>query len=146
MALKDKNKEELEQYSHNDLTYEILKERKMRMTTAEIFREICDLLGYSEDYYLESIADYYTALNLDKRFKLVDEKEWDLRENYPNDKEDEIDEEEDEEEIEGTLEEDIDDALDEEEDDEMEDFDDEGEEEEDELSELTIISEDELEE
>ncbi len=141
------SKEELERYSHNDLTYEILKEKKARLTTPEIFREICDLLGYSEQYYFDAIADYYTALNLDKRFKLVDEKEWDLRENYPNDKEEDEDEEE-EDEIEGNLEDEIEDMAtmsDEDLEDDYKDDEDE-EEEEDELIGLTIVKEEDLEE
>ncbi len=138
MKLKELTKEELERYSHNDLTYHILKENKTKMSTSAIFKEICDLLNYSEQYYFDAIADYYTSLNLDKRFKLIDGKDWDLQENYPK----EIEEDDEEDEEEETI-------LEEEEEDEEEnedDFlDDEDDPEEDEFVDLTILTEDEIE-
>ncbi len=142
MRLEKLSMEELEQYSHNDLAYEILKERKKRMATPEIFREICNLLNYSEDYFFEAIADFYTSLNLDKRFKLVDNKEWDLRENYPNDKDDEMDDDDEEEEEVAELdeEEDVPPENEAETEDEMEDPEEDG------LEDLTIVSDDELDE
>ncbi len=143
MNLKKLSKLELEQYSYNDLTYEILKNRKKKMTTNEIFKEICELLDYSEQYYYDAIADYYTSLNLDKRFKLLDNQKWDLRENYPKDGEEEIeaDDEDEDEDIEEEEE-----VEEEEADEEEENFDDEDDEEEDELAELTIIGEEEMDE
>lgn len=105
MKLIDTPKEEIEVLSYTDLTYMILKENKKTMNTAEIFKEISSLLGYSEDEYVNKIGDFYTQLALDKRFVLLDSAEWDLREKRSveisyDDDEDEIEHEEVEEEIE----------------------------------------------
>ena len=141
MKIKEMLKEDLELMSHNDLTYYILKEAKRKMTTSEIFKTICDLFDYSEQYYFEAIADYYTSLNLDKRFKLIEGIEWDLRENYPTveeeDEDEEIEEEIDEEEeyTETDLDEDEEDFVDEEIDDDKED---------EEFADLTIVDEKDL--
>lgn len=95
---------ELEVLSYTDLTYMILKEHGKTMNTPSIFRIICDLLEYSEEDYENKIGDYYTSLALDKRFVLLDNAEWDLREkrsiDLSYDEEEELDEEEtDEEEL-----------------------------------------------
>lgn len=104
MKLKDMPKIELEVLSYTDLTYMILKEHGKTMNTPSIFRIICDLLEYSEEDYENKIGDYYTSLALDKRFVLLDNAEWDLREkrsiDLSYDEEEELDEEEtDEEEL-----------------------------------------------
>lgn len=104
MKLIDMPKEEIEVLSYTDLTYMILKENKKTMNTAEIFKEISSLLGYSEDEYVNKIGDFYTQLALDKRFVLLDNAEWDLREkrsveiSYDDDDEDESEHEDVEEE------------------------------------------------
>ncbi len=141
MKLKEMPREELELLSQNDLTYMILKENKTKMTTPEIFKVICDLLEYSEQYYFDAIADYYTELNLDKRFKLIDGKDWDLRENYPS--EIEPDDEEDEEEVD---EEEEEEEIEEEEDNYVDDEIIDDDEEDDELANLSIVDEDDMEE
>lgn len=144
MSIKEKTIDELEQMSYADIAYEILKETKKKKTTPVLFKEVCDLLEIGEDAMFEMIGDFYTALTTDKRFILIDTK-WDLKEFHKvklivdEDEEDEEESsEEDEEEIEGTeddavipSDEDYDDDLDE----DMEDLDD-----------LSIVSEDELEE
>ena len=137
MKLKNMTKEEIELLSYTDLTSLLLEENNSSMKTATIFKKICDLLNYSEKEYEDKIGDYYTSLTIDKRFVLLDNQEWDLRERHAVaivlddmdeedviiDEEEEPVEEEDEEEV-ITEEEDIDDVND-----DMED--------------LTIIGEDE---
>ncbi len=138
MKIKQMPTEELELLSHNDLTYYILKEEKRKMTTPEIFKIICDLFEYSEQYFFDAIADYFTSLNMDKKFKLIDGIEWDLSENYPSEKELD-DEEEIDEELDVEEEYDEEDLEDDFVDDEIDD-----DKEEDELADLTIIDEEEL--
>lgn len=82
MNLKDMNKDELELLSYADLSYMILKENNKPMNTPSIFKTICDLLEYSETQYMEKIGDFYTSLTTDKRFLLLDTTEWDLKENH----------------------------------------------------------------
>ena len=143
MKLKDMSIEEIELMSYADLTYALLKENGKSMNTPTIFREICNLLGFSDSEYEAKIGDYYTSLTLDKRFVLLENKEWDVCDNHSDkiemddEVEEDIEEEEEEEEIiEEVEEDDLDDVID----DESLDDDD------DDLDDLEIIDEDDLEE
>lgn len=143
-------KEEVEDLTYLDIAYNILKKIKKGKTTKELFKEICDLLDLTETQYQELMGDFYTALNLDKRFLLIENK-WELKENHSvkiivEDELDEIDsmdpiediDEEDEDPIEFGDEED--DEISEDSDPIEEDEDDEDAE----LDKLTILEEDEL--
>ena len=98
MKLKDMKKEELEILSYTDLTEMILKENKKPMNTADIFKKICDLLDLSEEEYTSKIGDYYTSLTTDKRFILLDNAEWDLKDKHKVEIVLDVDDEEEEEE------------------------------------------------
>lgn len=82
MKLKNMSQEELELLSYTDLTYKILKEEKKTLNTPKIFKKICDLLGYTDEEFSEKIGDYYTSLTIDKRFVMLDNGEWDVRDNH----------------------------------------------------------------
>lgn len=118
MNINNMTKEELETLSFSDLAYMILKENKKTMNTPSIFRKICDLLEYSDEAYASNIGDFYTALTTDKRFHLLDNAEWDLRDNHSVkiilDDEDEESEDSEEEETEENeeIDEDIDSVID----------------------------------
>ena len=62
--------------------YKAVKENKKSMNTASIFREICSLLELDDSEYSNKIGDYYTSLTTDKRFILLDNAEWDLRDKH----------------------------------------------------------------
>ena len=98
MKLKDMKKEELEVLSYTDLTELILKENNKPMNTAMIFRKICDYLDLTEEEYSSKIGDYYTSLTTDKRFILLDNAEWDLKDKHKVEivLDDDIDEDEEE--------------------------------------------------
>ncbi len=131
MKIKDMPIEELELMSLTDLTYMILKENKKPMNTPSLFKEICELLDYSNSEYASKIGDYYTSLNIDKRFVLLDSNEWDIRDNHSVEIViDEDEEETEEEEVEEEEEETIDEMIDS---DDLED----------DLEDLSIIDEDE---
>lgn len=141
MNLRDMPKEELEILSYTDLAYMLLKEKKKKMNTPQIFKIICELLGYSDDEYTNKIGDFYTSLTTDKRFVSLDNVDWDLREHRKvelvmddDEDEEEIEIEEDEEEpVDDETEEDLDVAIDDEDlDDDMDD--------------LSIVEEEELDE
>ena len=136
MYLKDMSKEELELLSYTDLTNLILTENKTSMNTPTIFKKICDLLGYTEEEYMDKIGDYYTSLTIDKRFVLLDNHEWDLREKHAVELV--IDDEEDEDE--SSLEEEIDEEVDENEEEEISSEDELDTD--DDLDDLTVISDD----
>lgn len=143
MKLKKMPKEELELLSYTDLTYMILKENKKSMNTPTIFKKICDLLGYSDEEYSAKIGDYYTSLTIDKRFVLLDNAEWDLRDHHSieiviDDEEDESEMVEEEEELEVEPEENDEDDIDDIDEEEPEDTSD--------IEELSIIADDEIEE
>lgn len=142
MKLENLSLEELELMSYTDLTYQLIKENKKPMTTSAIFKEICNLLDYSDSDYAAKIGDYYTSLTLDKRFVLLDSNEWDIRDNHSV--KIEIDEDE-EEEIEDTL--DIEEEVEEVEEDDLEiDDDNEVLDDDDDIDDLAVLTEDELEE
>ena len=148
MKLSKMTKEELELLSYTKIAKMYLEENKKTMNTADLFREICNLLDLSEAEYQDKIADFFESLTTSKDFILLNDGNWDLKVNHKvkidmdeiyEEKDDEIEEYESLEEIEKTdeeeeKEEDYDTVQD-------DDFDDE-----DDLSELTIISDEELEE
>ncbi|MBQ9181409.1 MAG: DNA-directed RNA polymerase subunit delta [Bacilli bacterium] len=138
MKLKDMPIEELELLSYGDIASLVLNEKHKAMNTPTLFKEICNLLGFTDDEYASKIGDFYTSLNNDKRFILLENGEWDLSNNHSvefvveDDEDDETDSIEIEEEEESDKIEDID-AIDD--DNELDDEDD--------LDELSIIEDDE---
>lgn len=143
MNIENLTPEELEQMSYTDLTYLLLKENKKSMNTPTIFKEICKLLGYTDSEYADKIGDYYTSLTIDKRFVLLDNNEWDIRDNHSveiimdddEDEEDEVEEVSEEDEVEEEVE--SDETL---YDDESDITDD------DDIDDLSIVEEDEIDE
>lgn len=81
MNIRNMTSEELETLSHLDIAYNIIKVEKKVLNTVELLKEICNLLNYSESEFENLIGDFYTSLNLDKRFILLDGK-WDITENH----------------------------------------------------------------
>ena len=58
MKLKDMKKEDLELLSYTKIAKMILEENKTTMTTADLFKEICNLLHLSEKEYQDKKKDY----------------------------------------------------------------------------------------
>lgn len=145
MNVNDMSREELEILSNTDLTYMLLKELKKTMSTKELFKKICDLLGYDDNDFSSKIGDYYTSLTIDKRFVMLDNGEWDIRDNHKIEIPIDDDTDEDEEEIEDEDNETKDESL-EEDLDSIENVDDDLDDVDDDLSDLAVISDDESEE
>ena len=144
MKLKDMDIQELELMSYTDITYKLLKENQKSMTTASLFKAICDLLEFTDSDYENKIGDYYTSLTIDKRFVMLPNNEWDLRDNHSIEIVIDDDEDEDENLIE---EDDIEETVETEEDEEnIDDINDDEDLDDDDDMDLSIISEDELEE
>ncbi len=116
MKLTGLSKEELEAMNYDDIAYIILNEEKKKMKINELFTKVCNALGLPENLYEEKIADFFELLTTDKRFIMLEDGYWDLKELH-NPKPI-VDEEDDEEEIMSDVEEDIDDELIEDEDEE----------------------------
>lgn len=82
MKLENMTIEELETLSYTDLAFLVIKENGKSMNTASVFKRICELLEISDEEYTSKIGDFYTSLTTDKRFILLDNAEWDLRDNH----------------------------------------------------------------
>lgn len=146
MKLSKMSKEEIELLSYTNIAKLYLEENKKTMNTADLFKQVCTLLELSENEYQDKIADFFQSLTTSKEFILLEDGTWDLKQNHKikidmDELYEDKDEEETEEEYADELE---DDELTEEE--EYNSIDDEEEYAEDDLSDLTILNEDELEE
>jgi len=137
-------KEELELMSNKDIAALILENSKRTINTADLYKKIMKLLDLPESSFESKIADFYTSLSTDKRFILLANGKWDLRNKHTSDKvikvsNEEDEDEEDEEEPTNQADEIEEDSYDDTDD---EDYDDETNEE---LKDLVVIDEDELE-
>ena len=141
MKLSKMSKEEIELLSYTNIAKLYLEENKTTMNTADLFKEVCKLLELSERVYQDKITDFFQSLTTSKDFILLDNGEWDLRKNHKSKKidMDDLYEEKEDEELENDEEEEPT------EEDEYNSIDDEDDYAEDDLSDLTILSEDELE-
>lgn len=148
MKLNNMSKEELELLSYTKIAKMYLEENKTTKNTADLFREICNLLELPEAVYQDEIADFFESLTTSKDFILLNDGNWDLKSNHKvkidmdeiyEEKDDEVEEYESLEEIESEEpeEEEIDEynSTDNTDDD---DFDDD-------LADLTILEDEELE-
>lgn len=144
MKLNKMPKSELELLSYTEIAKMYLKENKKTKNTADLFKEVCKLLELSDDEYVDKIADFFESLTTSKEFILLEDGTWDLKSNHKvkvviEDIEDESNDdiENEEKDTETENEEDID--MIENEDTFIDDDAD------DDLSDLTIVNEDELE-
>lgn len=137
MDLEKLTKVELETMSYADIAYLILKEGKT-LNTAQLFKRVCDLLGLTESQYSAKIGNFYTSLTTDCRFLILDNAEWDIRDNHivEINLDEDFEEEQDEEKEEDDMLDELDeiDSIDEQIDDDLED---------DDLEDLAIVDEDE---
>ena len=140
MILSKMTKEEIELLSYTDIAKLYLEENQKTMNTAELFKAVCNLLSLSESEYQNKITDFFQSLTTSKDFILLQDGTWDLKKKHSvKVVMEEIYEESADEEEEFELE---DEELTEE--DEYNSIDDEEDYAEDDLSDLTILNEDEL--
>ena len=118
MKLNDIPEYELETMNYDDIAYIILNEEKTKMKINELFEKVCTALKLPESAFEEKIADFFELLTTDKRFIMLEDGYWDLRELH-NPKL-VVDEEEDEdEELMNEVEDDLDDERPEDEDEDI---------------------------
>ena len=154
MSLKKMSKDDIALLSNKDLTCLII-EDKGALSTKDLYLEIIKLKDLPESSFDQKVGGYYIALTNDKRFVLLDNGTWDLKNKHTTDKIKKVvieDDEEDidEDELEELLEEEEDeDEIDEDElddeyyfDEQDDDYDDSTDED---LKNLVIIDEDDLE-
>ena len=82
MKLSKMPKDELESYSYVELAEMILKEEKKSETIVDIFKKICKLLELTNEDYENKISDFYTSLTTDKKFIMLEDGTWDLRDHH----------------------------------------------------------------
>ncbi len=82
MKLSKLSKEDLENMSYDDIAYEILKEKGKNFKIIDLFNQIGKLLDFSEDKIEREIEDFFEMLTLDKRFIMLENGSWDLREKH----------------------------------------------------------------
>lgn len=82
MKLNKMSKNELELLSYTEIAKLYLEENKNTMTTADLFKKVCELLELSEEEYVNNIADFFQSLSTSKKFILLDNGEWDLKSNH----------------------------------------------------------------
>ena len=140
MSLSKMNQEEIELLSYTDIAKLYLEEHKNTLNTAELFKEVCNLLELTEGEYQEKITDFFQSLTTSKDFILLNDGKWDLKcKHSVKVSMDELYEEQaDEEEYDSEPEDDMT------EEDEFNSIDDEEDYADDDLGDLTILNEDEL--
>lgn len=145
MSINNMSKDDLELLSHKDIT-NILLEEKGAMNTKDLFKTITELLELPSKVFETKIGDYYTTLTTDKRFILLEDGKWDLRDRHTSDKlviaideDDDADELDSQEEPDDMIEEDDEGSFD------VATSDDEFDDSDDDLKDLVIMDEDELE-
>ena len=140
MSLSKMNQEEIELLSYTDIAKLYLEEHKTTLNTAELFKEVCNLLSLSEVEYQEKITDFFQSLTTSKDFILLSDGKWDLKSKHSVkvSMDDLYEEQADEEEYEVEPEDEMT------EEDEFNSIDDEEDYADDDLSDLTILNEDEL--
>lgn len=144
MSIKKMKKEDLELMSYKDITYLLLEEKGV-MNTKDLFTEIVNMLDLPKSVLENKIADYYMMLTTDKRFILLDDGKWDLKNRHTSDKVSTDIEEDEEEELEEESNDNKESTSEEDEDEyELDSFDDDNSDNED-LKDLIVIDEEELE-
>jgi len=76
------SKDDLELLSFTDIAYQLIKEDMKTVQTALLFKEICQLLELEKNHFEDKIADFFTSLTTDKRFILLKDGTWDIKEKH----------------------------------------------------------------
>ena len=79
MKIKDLTKAELEAMSYDDIALMILTETGRQMKINELFKEICALVGLSDDEFMEKLPAFFDVLTNDHRFIMLENGLWDLK-------------------------------------------------------------------
>lgn len=79
MTLKELSKTELEAMSYDDIAHMILTESNKQMKINELFKQVCDLLGLSENEYVDKLPAFFEVLSTDQRFIMLESGMWDLK-------------------------------------------------------------------
>ena len=76
------SKEELEQMSYDDVAYVILKTNKKKMKIQDLFKGVIETMELPSSDFDNHIMDFFELLSTDKRFLMLEQGFWDLKENH----------------------------------------------------------------
>lgn len=82
MKLNEISKEELELMSYDDIAFLILKDENKKMKINDLFKKVCKVLNLSDSVFESQIADFFEILTTDKRFTMLNDGFWDLKEKH----------------------------------------------------------------
>lgn len=82
MKLNKIPKNELELLSYTEIAKMYLDETKKTLNTANLFKEICNLLETNDYEDTNQIADFFQSLTTSKDFILLEDGNWDLKANH----------------------------------------------------------------
>lgn len=82
MKLSEISKEELELMGYDDLAFLILTDENKKMKINELFQKVCKILKLSDSVFESQIADFFEMLTTDKRFTMLEDGFWDLKEKH----------------------------------------------------------------
>lgn len=83
MSLKKYSHEELARTSMIELADLMLVDKKKALDFRDAFEKIAEMKGFTEEQKHESIAQFYTDLNIDGRFMTTGSNMWGLKRWYP---------------------------------------------------------------
>ena len=72
--------------SNLDVAYEIMQKRTTSISFADLWKEVCSIQGFSEEFAESKVGKFYTNLFMDGRFITLGENVWDLRDRYTFDR------------------------------------------------------------
>ena len=85
MSLKELAPEQLQEMSMIEMAFYILEKNKQAVSFQELWDQLVEAVGMSEEEAKAKIAQFYTDMNIDGRFISVGENRWGLRSWYPVD-------------------------------------------------------------
>ncbi|MBR1413678.1 MAG: DNA-directed RNA polymerase subunit delta [Bacilli bacterium] len=94
MKIKDYTKEELESMNYDDIAYIIMTGEKRKLKINDLFKKVCNALKLDDNTFEQEIGNFFELMSTDKRFIMLDNGSWDLKERH-NPKMMLVDEEED---------------------------------------------------
>ncbi|WP_205961734.1 DNA-directed RNA polymerase subunit delta [Psychrobacillus vulpis] len=83
MNFREMTKAQLQEESLIDLGFAILEDKKNSLTLNDLFNEIQNMNGLSDEDMESRKLQFYTDMNIDGRFLATAENKWGLREWYP---------------------------------------------------------------
>ncbi len=61
------------------IAYDLMKQKRKPVTFIKLWKEVSQVIGFTEKQEEDNIAQFYSDLSLDDRFVSVGDNKWDLR-------------------------------------------------------------------